>query len=859
MFGFPVNLQDSGVQKFTNDADSGFPKIQQREVFYSVRDGQWDDPLTWQTASGRVGKFPTRFDDVYIKHRVINDLGFDALIEVNNLFIFGRLEYGTNGGLFYARKFYVYGNIQCTGILDLTNQRTGASDSHTFRLYGYNNRIDNFIPSNGNGFVDYYSTNFIPQPVLNLPYSNVSFNGPGIKYLTGNLSTTGDLLIRTFGSDTTYDNTLDLRVWNLNVGGNLGVGKIYWDLGYGKGSLIRTGGAGGNVVIGGLCSVNGYMDLSGCDIEFKNGLTYSSQNSLSNIVNASTDTWRFTTTASQNMAIGNTLSGQLTINAQIIVGSGVTLNLTRGYAGPVWRFNNSINGVDGTSKLVNQCEVLFQTSIAASNIMQTGIADFSTFANTSSFYGDYSATISNKITTFHNVTISGTGTKSLGINTTLNGNLATFGVLECSTFDLLINGTTNIQNDGATLSKTGGGNVLFGGLVTFQYVNTFSKLDLSGNPNVEMRGGMTLSNANHTFISGTGLWTFTTNNQTIQRTATPFSGLRFDCNILISGAITLTLYENAQGFLMYGTFNGNNAASTLQNRGRLYYYNSGTQMAVGVFDKATWAGNIVGYFFNGNFTLPYTTYEGLAIAGTGTKTLLGNTTTNSLINLYGNLELSTFNFTNNGTTNVFDGGSLTKSGAGNVLFVGQINMPYSLGVQTIDFSIGNPNVEVRGGIIIGNGSNTLIKSGSSVWSFTTNNQNFFIQGIYYTYDFEILISGAITLTIQGSTTLQKSINGNNINSKLLINANSTIQYNSATQPMATGILDTSTNANTWIYGNANQDIKGGPTTLAKQVYRNLTLNGGGTKTLQGFVSVLNTYTLTSPATLANNGFTLTNP
>jgi hypothetical protein len=77
--------------------------------------------------------------------------------------------------------------------------------------------------------------------------------------------------------------------------------------------------------------------------------------------------------------------------------------------------------------------------------------------------------------------------------------------------------------------------------------------------------------------------------------------------------------------------------------------------------------------------------------------------------------------------------------------------------------------------------------------------------------------------------------------------------------MATGILNTSTNLNTFIYGNANQDIKGGPTTGAKQVYRNLTLNGGGTKTLQGFVSVLNTYTLTSPATLANNGFTLTNP
>jgi hypothetical protein len=77
--------------------------------------------------------------------------------------------------------------------------------------------------------------------------------------------------------------------------------------------------------------------------------------------------------------------------------------------------------------------------------------------------------------------------------------------------------------------------------------------------------------------------------------------------------------------------------------------------------------------------------------------------------------------------------------------------------------------------------------------------------------------------------------------------------------MATGILDTSTNLNTWIYGLSNQDIKGSPTTSPKQVYRNLTLNGGGTKTLQGYVSVQNTYTLTAPASVNLNGYTITNP
>ena len=71
--------------------------------------------------------------------------------------------------------------------------------------------------------------------------------------------------------------------------------------------------------------------------------------------------------------------------------------------------------------------------------------------------------------------------------------------------------------------------------------------------------------------------------------------------------------------------------------------------------------------------------------------------------------------------------------------------------------------------------------------------------------------------------------------------------------MITGLIDTSTTLNTWTYGlNGNQNITPG-------TYRNLTLNTGGIKTLQGNVSVVNTYTLTAPATVATNGFALTNP
>jgi len=82
----------------------------------------------------------------------------------------------------------------------------------------------------------------------------------------------------------------------------------------------------------------------------------------------------------------------------------------------------------------------------------------------------------------------------------------------------------------------------------------------------------------------------------------------------------------------------------------------------------------------------------------------------------------------------------------------------------------------------------------------------------------------------------------------------TINYQNATQPMATGVLDTSTNLNTFIYGAGNQQVKGNPGVGLFQQYRNLTLNGGGNKTLQGNINVQNTYTVTAPAALVLNGF-----
>jgi hypothetical protein len=462
--------------------------------------------------------------------------------------------------------------------------------------------------------------------------------------------------------------------------------------------------------------------------------------------------------------------------------------------------------------------------------------------------------------TYNNVNVGNIGTKTLIGHTTLNGNLTTGGVSGCvfelSTYNLIVNGST--INSVGTFSKTGPGNILFVGNYDTPNQNGCI-VSFTGNPNVECRNGFYLGGNFGTCNPGLGTWSFTTNNQDIRNanTTTAFY------NIFIANDITLNIAQIGGGsndatsypITITNSINGGNANSKFVNKYVTFIGSSSTiVMSTGILDITSFT-NAIAYGFNGNHTLPYTTYHSLRIGGTGIKTISGNTTLNGGLGIGdGTLELSTFNLTVNGATSQFRG-TFSKSGSGNILFIGNYNIQDENNA-IVNFN-GNPSIEFRNGFNIGNNYHTL-NFGSGLISFTTNNQEFrSTSAITYTFNNNILISGAITLTMSTTAPINVpiftgSINGNNANSKLMMNTNSLINYQNATQPMATGILDTSTNLNTWIYGSGSQNVKGG-------TYRNLTLNGGGTKTLQGNVSVQNIYTLTAPATLNNNGFTLTNP
>lgn len=467
-------------------------------------------------------------------------------------------------------------------------------------------------------------------------------------------------------------------------------------------------------------------------------------------------------------------------------------------------------------------------------------------------------------------------TRYLTANTTVSSTLVMDGcTFQLGVYNLTVTGNTTFGG-GVTLLKSGSGTVTFIGSFDGSGGGNNTLDFTTGNPNVELRGGFVppyyQNGVNTHFKTGTGTWTFSTNNQNIH--AVFSTTYIFDCSVVISGAITVTVTNpNNCPIQFNGTVNGDNASSTLNNDGVIYLGSTNTPMSTGIFNYMHGGStSIIGYVANGNQTLPSITYGGLLIAGTGIKTLLGDTTASGIlqvgINGYGasQLELSSFALSVTGATTLFAASSITKnSSTGAVLFIGLFDGFSQTLSGIVDFSAGNPNVELRGGLKTPQGASSVFKTGTGTWTFSTNNQSI-MGGVNATskFDCSFLISGVITVTLSsGSANIQfnGTVNGDNANSILdnRVSGSAFTMINNATAPMATGKLYCNQATNTFVYGLAgNQDIQvlSDPTNPG---YSNLTLNGSGAKRLLGNVSVKGTYTLTSPATLNSNGFSLTNP
>ena len=529
--------------------------------------------------------------------------------------------------------------------------------------------------------------------------------------------------------------------------------------------------------------------------------------------------------------------------------------------------NTSVNNLFITGKLTSSNNNA--TLTINGNLQATGFIDFTGSVITLNLNGSFNSVIySNFIAgsstinygaandqsilslPYKNLSTSGsTGTKYMIGDLIISGTFSPQSNFECDEYNLTVNGTSTIGTAGQPFKftkRSSMGLLLFLGNVDFEGITDLSV----GNPNVECRSGMTI----HTFnlTTGTGIWTFSTNNQIINCTA--YLGGAWNANIIISGAIVVTLSGNYV-IQVNGTINGTVSGSTFNNEGVLYLGNSTSPMLTGIFNYNHLSTSTIGYVFNGSYTLPQFSYANLIIAGTGAKIQSANTTVTKTFINNGTYECGGFDLTVTGTFT--NNGNFTANSFCNITLIGSALFGSPFSAIGVDLRNGNPNVEFRGGLDI-HAATTYTGTGS--FKFSTNNQSLsfsaYNTGICAA---NFLISGAITVTFTSGGTIPDclgTLNGDNALSTF--DNRGTFAYTNAIAPMATGKLYCNQATNTF-----NYDLPGGQDiTLPSDPtpgYKNLTLSGSGAKKLLGNVSVKNTYTLTSPATLNSNGFSLTNP
>jgi hypothetical protein len=429
--------------------------------------------------------------------------------------------------------------------------------------------------------------------------------------------------------------------------------------------------------------------------------------------------------------------------------------------------------------------------------------------------------------------------------------------------DLTVTGTTTLNggNSGGnpTLYKlTQAGKITFIGLLMSINISSPAIFNNTINADIEFNTGILVDYRGVIFNLGTG--NIYLNGPNIQLTFNGgggTSGYENYNNILIMGNSIVTVTSNTP-FVVNGSINGETSNSTLRISGIFHQGTTTEPMSTGNFIPNYGGMSTIGYTYNGDYTLPYTAYSSLVIKGSGTKKLSGDTTLTTLTTAGGTLELSSYNFIVTGAFNqtAIGGGIIKNHSNGETIFTGKY---LALGSNFI-FQFNYPClIEFRNGIDIDIRGflNFVIASGSTL-KFSTNNQSIKNGGGSLMLAADILISGAITVTLISSNNYGTTgiLNGDNSMSKFSVQPgglNSSFTYKNTQSPMQIGALDCNASPNTFLYALE------GPQDIAPNTYRNLTLTGSGSKKLLGNVSVSNSYVLNGTSTLNTNGYTLTNP
>jgi hypothetical protein len=349
------------------------------------------------------------------------------------------------------------------------------------------------------------------------------------------------------------------------------------------------------------------------------------------------------------------------------------------------------------------------------------------------------------------------------------------------------------------------------------------------------------------------------------------SGVNLTGNTSVSGILNLTsgilglngrtLTINASGVVTCagsGSING--------NAGSLYVINStnNSGFPVGTYNDVTKNGNSIVTMcgdatINGTFTISSGIFETAehTLTVAGHSQIAGTLSTNDVTGL---ANLNTVNLS---------GGTI-----GSGTNTGSVNISGALTMPTGDASIGRVNLTASGATTVANPSvlnftdingNKIFAGVVTVYGFWNNSADEDIEfrnGFNYsgagfisgdgTYRFTtntILFDGSSPMTFTGdvmvdvitvshfrTTTIEGVLGGSgtwqNMNTSIL-------NYENPVAPMAAGTLDISTNTNTVNYSGT------APQSITPADYHNLTLSGGGAKTLLGNTSISETFTMSS--------------
>lgn len=322
-----------------------------------------------------------------------------------------------------------------------------------------------------------------------------------------------------------------------------------------------------------------------------------------------------------------------------------------------------------------------------------------------------------KGTTYHHLTASGAGTKTLSAATVVNGDLnisSATTVLDISTNNYALSVGGNWSNSGSFTERFG--TVTFNGssaqIITATGGETFNNLTMTGSGAKYMGSPLTINfdfalsstlNANSNNISirgnfdnsgtyngGSNDVTFTNNTSILGSSTTTFN------NVIITGTLT-------------GHSSNLNVTGNWTNNGT-FNNNSGTVTFTGA------AQSIGGYGTN--------TFHHLTLSGTDTKTLAEAVTANGNLTINSTFDVSASNFNVNVKGNWVNNGAFTPR-SGTVTFNG--TAAQTIGGTTATNSFHNITQNNAAGVSLSENQDLLNTLTISAGTFTTTGKNFALK------------------------------------------------------------------------------------------------------------------------------------